>query len=362
MSSDRVIEKFGIYFDEIGLNKTCGRMFGLFMTITEPTSMGQLVAKLKISKSTASTEIRRLLKMGYIEKVLIPEQRADYYQLKKGIWVTHLLQKREMIKQLYAIVDEIPAKELSKNLKEMGDYCSFMKVEFKSLADKYIESVKQEVSGFYIERGKQDQKFIVKWDKLLALSEEYHKKMLELAELGIATFREIEIEFLKAYPKALEEDQSLAGFFGLHDLELEKAMNAKLEKIFCTHPNQLSSQWQSAMKDVYYYVATIREENSEKILGFATFMSGGFIPENEFKITGVAVDHSMRRRGVASLLINSLDKIGIKPKKLFASTRPSNKSAISAYEKWGFREDAEAAKSSPAHFISGHWVHLARYE
>lgn len=358
MSLDRVIEKFGIYFDEIGLNKTCGRMFGLFMIITEPISMGQLVAKLKISKSTASIEIRRLLKMGYIEKVLLPGQRADYYQLTKGLWVTHLLQKGQMIKQLYAIVEEVPVNQLFKNLKEMKDYCSFMEVELKKLADKYVESMKQETSGFYIEGGGQGRRFVIEWDKLPALSEAYHKKMLEFADLGIAVFSEIEIEFLKAYPKAIEEDKGLAAFSGLEDPKLEEAMKAKLEKIFCTHPNQLSEQWQSAMKDVYYHVVAIREENSKKVLGFVTFMSGGFIPENEFKITILAVDSSARRRGVASLLVNSLKKIGVKPKRVFASTRPSNATAISAYRKWGFHEDEEAAKSSPAHFIPGHWIHL----
>lgn len=55
-----MIERFGIYFDEIGLNKTYGRIFGFFMTIKDPISMGKLVTELQISKSTASVEIRRL--------------------------------------------------------------------------------------------------------------------------------------------------------------------------------------------------------------------------------------------------------------------------------------------------------------
>jgi DNA-binding transcriptional regulator GbsR (MarR family)/ribosomal protein S18 acetylase RimI-like enzyme len=364
VSFEKVIEKFGIYFDEIGLNKTYGRMFGLFMTIKEPISMGKLVTELQISKSTASVEIRRLLKMGYIEKVLISDQRADFYQLKKNIWVTHFLQKMQMIKNLYSIVEEIPQHDLEicKNLKEMGDYCTFMEEELKILAEKYVRNMKKEEAGFYVERGDKDLKFVVEWNKLPALSEAFHQKMLLLANLGTATFREIEIEFLKAYPRAVEEDKSLAVFSGLQDCELEEAMNAKLEKIFCTHPKELSSEWQSAMKDIYYYVVTIREEKSETVLGFATFMGGGFIPKNEFKITILAVDRNIRRKGIASLLINSLKKIGVNHKKIFASTRPSNISAINAYQKWGFREDMEAVKSSPPHFVPGHWMHLARNE
>lgn len=65
---------------------------------------------------------------------------------------------------------------------------------------------------------------------------------------------------------------------------------------------------------------------------------------------------------MATLLMNSLKKIGVSHKKIFASTRPSNLSAICAYKKWRFSEDIEAIKSSPSHFVPGHWMHFARYE
>jgi len=353
MSSDKVIEKFGIYFDEIGLNKTYGRCFGLFMTLDEPISMGKLVDELQISKSTASVEIRRLLLMGYIEKVLMPDQRADFYQLKKDVWTIHFRQKMQMIKRLQSIVEEVEDLKVFKNLKEMGDYCDFMEIELKNLADKYTRNIKK-TSGSYKENG-----FLVEWNKLPALSDAFHEKMQQLSHLGISTFREIEIDFLKAYPKSMEEDKSLSAFARLQDQKLEEAMDARLESIFCSHPKNLSPEWQSAMKDVYYYVMTIREEKSQKLQGFITFMGGGFISKNEFKITILAVDKNARRKGIASLMISSLKKIGVNHKKIFASTRPSNKAALSAYEKWGFCEDTESAAT---HFIPGHWMHLVRKE
>lgn len=364
MALDKVIEKFGIYFDEIGLNKTYGRMFGFFMTIKEPISMGRLVTELQISKSMASVEIRRLLLMGYIEKVLMPDERADFYELKKDVWVTHFYQKMQMIQKLQSIVTEVPIEELEgfENLKEMGDYCNFMEIELKSLADKYVRNVKRESSGSYIEQGDAGETFIIEWSKLPALSDAFHEKMQRFAGLGITTFREIEIDFLKTYPMAVKEDKNLEVFSGLQDLKLEEAMNAKLEKIFSAQPKELSAERQSAMRDLYYYMVTIREEKSKNIQGFITFMGGGFIPKNEFKITILAIDKNVRRKGMASLLVNSLKKIGVNHTKIFASTRPSNISAISAYRKWGFREDMEAVKSSPSHFVSGHWIHLARYE
>jgi len=142
---DIVIEKFGIYFSEVVLSKTYGRLFGFFIITKEPTSMGKIVEKLQISKSTASTELRRLLTMGVIEKVLLCDQRADFYQLKKNIWSVNLNQKIEDIKKLRAIVEEVPSHKLSKiqNLKEMSSYCIFLEAELELLIKKYMKFLKE---------------------------------------------------------------------------------------------------------------------------------------------------------------------------------------------------------------------------
>lgn len=140
MDFDKVMEKFGLYFDEIGLSKTYGRMFGFFMTSKQPISMSQLIENLQISKSTASTELRRLLTMGVIEKVLLPDKRADFYQLKKNIWTVNLNQKIQDIKKLRSIIEEIPPNVLEdlEHLKEMASYCIFLECELEILLKKYI--------------------------------------------------------------------------------------------------------------------------------------------------------------------------------------------------------------------------------
>lgn len=145
MEFERVMDKFGIYFDEVGLSKTYGRMFGLFMTSTQPLSMGMLVDKLQISKSTASTELRRLLTTGAIEKVLVAEERADFYQVKQNIWTLNLNQKIQDVKKLRAIIEEIPSNVLEglDQLKEMADYCAFLEAELKILIKKYSKFQKK---------------------------------------------------------------------------------------------------------------------------------------------------------------------------------------------------------------------------
>lgn len=141
MALEKVLDKFGLYFDGVGLNKTYGRMFGFFMTTAKPISMGQLVEKLQISKSTASTELRRLLTMGVIEKILLSDERADFYQLKKNIWNLNLHQKIQDVKKLRAIIEEIPPKAIEglEQLQEMAQYCAFLENELEILIKKYLK-------------------------------------------------------------------------------------------------------------------------------------------------------------------------------------------------------------------------------
>lgn len=217
-------------------------------------------------------------------------------------------------------------------------------------------------SGFYIENGKKNQKFIIEWSTLSALSEEFADKMSSLAGLGIESFRSVEIDFLSAYPQALKEDKSLVDFIGLKGKELEDSMNVKLHQIFHTRPENFSEGMRSFLTDAYYIFVTIKDESFEKVQGFITFMTGGPIPAEEFKITVLAVDKDARQQGLAGYLINSLKKIGSKTKKVLVCTRPSNTVAIKAYKKLGFVEDFEGQRNAPQYLIKGHWIHLVRYD
>ena len=76
------------------------------------------------------------------------------------------------------------------------------------------------------------------------------------------------------------------------------------------------------------------EENGE-ILGYC----GVVMAQDEGDITNVAVKETMRRKGVGSLLLESLisetAKRGVK--KLFLEVRAGNTKAIPLYEKYGFK-------------------------
>lgn len=249
------------------------------------------------------------------------------------------------------------------NLNSSNKASSELIADERSINADKIDNLKSTAPSCCIETGRKGQKLILEWFKMDALSEEFANKMASLADLGIESFRSVEIEFLSAYPNAVEEDQSFSAFAGLKGVDLENAMDAKLRHIFLnkTRPQDLNEDFRSLMMNACYYLITIKEESSDKIQGFVTFLQGGPVPEDELKVTVLAIDKDVRKEGFASFLINSLKSIDVKSKKILVSTRPSNFIAINAYKKWGFIEDFEAHKTSP-YLIKGHWVHLVRYE
>jgi len=333
------MEKFGVYFEEVGLSKTYGRLFGLFMASTQPLTMKEAVEKLSISKSTASTELRRLLSMGVIEKALLPGRRADHYQLKRNLWSAHLQQKINDIKKLKAILDDVPQLDITPQFREMADYCHFIEEELESITAKFMQSIEM---GMYVVNG-----MTVNWFKYPALSQGCAEHMSRLARLGVDCFKQVEMDFLSAYPQAMEEDQGLAIFKGMPLVEIDELMEKRISKMFNM------SEHRSFLANVHYYLVTI--EQSSKTIGFLTLMGGGSLPDNHYKLFALAIDPSARRGGIATLLMEAIPKTGIKAEKILASTRPTNTAALKAYCKWGFIEDKEP--SSP-HFIPNHWVHL----
>ena len=214
--------------------------------------------------------------------------------------------------------------------------------------------------GSYVVKNEQETEYFIEWEKYSALSEEFADRMKENSKLGIESFKEVELDFLKQNPKAVDEDPNLALFKELEGEKLEDAIHTRLEKLFCFSPSTASEQIKSYLANFYYYFITIKEKNSEKVIGFTTLYFTKDNPEKEFKITSLSVKKEKRKQGIATLLINSLSKIGMEIKKLSVSTRVSNDIALKAYTKWGFQLDAEDNTGNHSPFIKGHWIHLSK--
>jgi DNA-binding MarR family transcriptional regulator len=75
------IEQMGLFAESDGLTRIGGRMFGALLVSEIPRSLDELAESLGVSKASVSTDARRLLERGIVERVAHPGDRRDYYQL-----------------------------------------------------------------------------------------------------------------------------------------------------------------------------------------------------------------------------------------------------------------------------------------
>jgi DNA-binding transcriptional regulator GbsR (MarR family) len=78
------IADFGQYFESYGVNEIMGRIIGLLIFAPRPQSLPEITAALQLSKAAVSIHIRALRQKALVEKVLVPGDRRDYYQMDPG--------------------------------------------------------------------------------------------------------------------------------------------------------------------------------------------------------------------------------------------------------------------------------------
>jgi DNA-binding transcriptional regulator GbsR (MarR family) len=79
----RFIEQMGLLWVEEGFTRIAGRIYALALVSSEPCSLEQIAVTLKVSKPSVSNDARMLHRMGLIERVGMPGDRRDYYQLTR---------------------------------------------------------------------------------------------------------------------------------------------------------------------------------------------------------------------------------------------------------------------------------------
>lgn len=75
------IERAGLLWQKDGLPRIAGRIFGLLLVSPDPCSLDDIAAALGVSKASVSNDTRLAERMGLIERVSLPGDRKDYYQI-----------------------------------------------------------------------------------------------------------------------------------------------------------------------------------------------------------------------------------------------------------------------------------------
>lgn len=101
---DEFIELMGRHFDEEGVARIAGRLFGLLMLGEEPCSLDELAARLRVSKGSVSSNARLLEDWGLAERVTRPGDRRDFYRIAPDMADRFL---RRMISRIEVFIDRV---------------------------------------------------------------------------------------------------------------------------------------------------------------------------------------------------------------------------------------------------------------
>ena len=148
----RYAEDVALHFEQAGLSRTAGRIFG-WLLISDPPrqTMNDLVDGLQISKSSVSVATRLLVEIGLVQRLSLPGERRDYYRVVEGVWPAMMHQRKKQLTEFRQLAEqglEMLAGEPAARqhrLREMRDFYAFIEKEFPRLLERWeAERAKRE--------------------------------------------------------------------------------------------------------------------------------------------------------------------------------------------------------------------------
>ncbi|MQA88759.1 MAG: hypothetical protein GEU90_00795 [Gemmatimonas sp.] len=103
--SEQFIELMGRHLEEDGLPRIAGRLMGALLLSASPRSLDELTEGLAVSKASISSNARLLDVLGVVEKVTVPGDRRDYYQISDDALRRILLRQMERSRLLLDRLD-----------------------------------------------------------------------------------------------------------------------------------------------------------------------------------------------------------------------------------------------------------------
>ncbi|MBM3154181.1 MAG: MarR family transcriptional regulator [Chloroflexi bacterium] len=139
----RLIEDFGIVFDEMGLPRMAGRILGWLLVCDPPhQSAAQLREMVGGSKGAISTMTWLLIHSGLVERLGMPGSRATYYRFKCGSWSELMKSRMSRVRAMRELSErglslmESESPEMRRRLEEMRDFYLFFEQKVLPLLDR----------------------------------------------------------------------------------------------------------------------------------------------------------------------------------------------------------------------------------
>ena len=101
------IDRLGDAAEADGLSPIAGRLFALLMLAAEPQSLEELADGLGVSKASVSTDARRLLERGIVERTRRTGDRRDFYELAPDFFARVIRARVARWRRIQQLVDEV---------------------------------------------------------------------------------------------------------------------------------------------------------------------------------------------------------------------------------------------------------------
>jgi DNA-binding transcriptional regulator GbsR (MarR family) len=149
-----VIDLFVNAVKLLGVPKSIGEIYGLLFISEEPMPLDELVARLKISKGSASQGLRSLRNLGAVKSVYVAGDRRDHY---------------EAVAELKPLASGFMKEQLQPHLENGGQRLA----RLQELADEAAEGADGERGHFYKDRVERLSKWERKARRLLPLMQRF---------------------------------------------------------------------------------------------------------------------------------------------------------------------------------------------
>jgi DNA-binding transcriptional regulator GbsR (MarR family) len=100
------VERAGCLCERDGLPRIAGRILGLLLVSPEPLSLDVIAERLGVSRASVSTDARRLVEQGVLERVGRTGDRKDYYQMAADSPQRSVEHRLTAVRQFLALLDD----------------------------------------------------------------------------------------------------------------------------------------------------------------------------------------------------------------------------------------------------------------
>ncbi|MGH8793894.1 MAG: GbsR/MarR family transcriptional regulator [Stackebrandtia sp.] len=137
-------DEIGMYFEEKGLPRIPGRIFGWLLVCDPPyQSAEELATELQISRGSISTAMQMMTRGGSVERHHVRGSRRTYYRVRPGRWLDEAAKQARQAAEMVKVADrglEMLAgasPEQRQRLQEMHDMYDFLSEEYSLIESKW---------------------------------------------------------------------------------------------------------------------------------------------------------------------------------------------------------------------------------